>query len=126
MTGMIQRDREKAGSGPKDAQRDALLVRQALDAVADPALPSGLHERVLARQAPSGVPSPRSAARRPSIVEILRSFWPQAVGLATASFIGFAVGFADLGLSGLSDTDLTPYVLTLDAGVFPDTGEEFM
>ncbi|RMF07927.1 MAG: hypothetical protein D6763_11230 [Alphaproteobacteria bacterium] len=96
-------------------------VDRMLAALPDPPLPPGLRQRVLSQR---GVL--RGGERPWSTGRVMRAFWPQLVGLAAASVLGFLSGVVAPGLFMEPDTDLTPYIVALDVNTLPTLTEETM
>lgn len=97
------------------AARDLLAEQQQLDRLfaAAPAIvaPAGFQARVLAAATAPQTAAPRRPFRL-ALRESLAAFWPQMVGLAAASVLGFMIGVTDLGLVPVDQgSDFSAYIV---------------
>lgn len=111
-----EREAGEALLARSDAAREILAAQTMLDQLfagaPDIKAPSGLKARVLAAAA---MPVARPAARRPLLSRLRESFggfWPQMVGFAAASMLGFMVGTTDLGFMPTDQgSDFSAYIV---------------
>ena len=108
---------EKVNEHKRDRELDALL-----GSLPDPALPPGLHARVMNIRTRRVVQGPS----RPILSGLFDFFGPRravlAAGLALALMIGFLGGLVDQGTLTEPEMDLTAYLLIPDNLIIQDTG----